>query len=132
MAAVYLAVRAVLGREIATATSVLVCFLPTSYTLSMVYTGGIFIASAGFCLYFLVRKKWELAGLAALLAGTTRSTAVVLIACCFFEGVRVALRDWSARPLTAPLIAPLGLLGVMAPGWARIGEPLAFVKAQEA
>jgi len=130
--AVYLAVREILGRRVALATATLICFLPNAYTLSMVYTEGLFLACAGFCLYFLSRRRWELAGLAALLGGTTRSAGVVLIACCAFEGVRAAFGDRSWRPLTAPLIAPLGLVGVMTLAWVRIGEPLAFVKAQDA
>ncbi|OQO90135.1 hypothetical protein B1813_19110 [Saccharomonospora piscinae] len=85
---------------------------PMSSTLSMVYTEAPFLACACWALVGVVEHRWALAGTCTLLAGLTRSTAVVLIAVV----VAAALwRTWRHRagwaPLSAVVLAPLGLLG---------------------
>jgi hypothetical protein len=129
--AIYLVVREVLDEQTARATAILFCFLPTAYTLSMIYTDGLFIACAAVCLLMLHRQRWLLAAVATIVSGTVRSTAVVLIACCVVEGCRAAVRQRDWRPLVAPVLAPLGLVGAMAFAWQGSGEPTAFVQAQE-
>jgi hypothetical protein len=128
---VYLAVRSVLGERVGVSTAILLVFLPSSYVLSMTYTEGLFVACAGFCLYFLVIRRWESAGLMALLGGFTRIGGVVLIACCAFEALRVATRERTVRPLTAPALAPLGLVMFMIDAKVRVGDFLAYKTAQE-
>jgi Gpi18-like mannosyltransferase len=128
---VYLAVRAVLGERVGVSTAVLLVFLPNSYVLSMTYSEGLFVACAAFCLYFLVIRRWEAAGLAALLGGFTRISGLVLIACCAFEALRVATRERTVRPLTAPALAPLGLVIFMIYGKIRVDDFLAYKTAEQ-
>jgi hypothetical protein len=128
---VYLAVCKVLGGRVGVSTAVLLVFLPNSYVLSMTYTDGLFVACAAFCLHFLVIRRWEAAGLAALLGGFTRVSGVVLIASCTFEALRVAKRERTIRPLTAPALAPLGLVIFMIYAKATVGDFFAFNTAQQ-
>lgn len=128
---VYLAVRTVLGGQVGSSAAVLFVFLPNSYVLSMTYTEGLFVACSAFCLYFLVTRRWDAAGLVALLGGFIRFSGVVLIACCAFEALRVAARERTLRPLTAPVLAPLGLIAFMAYADATVDDPVAFNTAQQ-
>jgi hypothetical protein len=88
---------------------------PASFVLSMAYSEALFTALAAASLLALSSDRWWLAGLTALLAGATRPTGVVLVACCLIPAVP-ALRRRSAAPLAAVLLAPLGVLAFL--GWA--------------
>jgi Mannosyltransferase (PIG-V) len=91
---------------------------PVSFVLSMAYTEALFTALAAGCLLALLTRRWWTAGVAALLAGATRSTGIVLTACCLVAvlgelsrrrtaagpGIRAGRR----RPVTPhPLAAPV-------------------------
>ncbi len=129
--AVWLAVRQVLGSEVARFTVVLVCFFPAAFSLSMVYAEGMFLTFAALCIYFLGARRWELAGIAASIACITRVSGVVLVLACVVVGLRFAIsrREW--RPLTAVVLAPLGFLAWSGYQLARTGSPLAFLKAEK-
>lgn len=91
---------------------VLVAAAPMSVTLSMVYTEALFLAAATWALVGVLERRWLLAGTGTLIAGLTRSTAVVLIAVVVAAAVWSMWRDRAGwRPLAAVVLAPLGLLG---------------------
>jgi hypothetical protein len=130
--AVWLAVRRVFGNRVADRTVAVLCFFPTAYTLSMVYTEGLFITTAALCLWLLHEERWALAGLAATASGLTRSVGAVLVLACVVVGLRAVWQRRSVRPLAAVVLAPLGLLAWMLYQWHRVGTPFAFVKAEAA
>lgn len=130
--AVWLAVRRVFGNRVADRTVAVLCFFPTAYTLSMVYTEGLFITAAALCIWLLHEQRWTLAGLAATGAGLTRSVGAVLVLACLVIGLRAVWQGRSTRPLAAIVVAPLGLLAWMFYQWHRVGTPFAFIKAEAA
>ena len=102
---------------------VLVAAAPMSITLSMVYTEAVFLAAAAWALVGVLERRWWLAGVCTLLAGLTRSTAVVLIAVVIAAAVWSMWRDRAGwRPLAAVALAPLGLFGWWAVVVAATGQ----------
>jgi hypothetical protein len=126
---VWLAARQALGAVAADRTAIFLCFFPAAYVLSMPYSEGLLLTAVGLCLYFLGRRSWLAAGLAASVAGLSRDPGVVLILVCAVVGVRevVATRSW--RPLIAVVTAPLGFLAWLVIQWRETGNPLAFLHA---
>ena len=99
---------------------------PSSTVLTMIYAEALFCALAIWALVALVSRRWLTAGLLTLVAGTVRSTALALIlavcAAALLAVIQAARAGqpfaqwWRAlwwRPLTAVLLAPLGLLGYL-------------------
>lgn len=110
----------------------LFCFFPGSMVLSMAYAEGAMVALSAGCLLALLQRRWLVAGICAALATATRPTALVLVVACMWQAwiaVRER-REW--RSLVAPALAPAGILGFFAFLWARTGEPLAYIHAEEA
>lgn len=95
---------------------------PGSVVLSRVHAEALFCALAVWTLVALLNRRWLTAGALVLLAGTVRSTALALIAAvavavltALIQAARTRQRIalwW--RPVTALLLAPLGLLGYWA------------------
>lgn len=125
-------VRAWCGPEIADRSVVLVCFAPSAFVLSMVYSEGLFLLFAAACLLGLYRRWWVLAGVAALLGAATRPNGITLIACCAVAAglaLRRAHREGRPLPwmaLAAPLLAPVGFLAFVFYDWNRFGTPTAY------
>jgi len=130
--AVWFAVRSVFDSRIADRTVAMVCFFPTAYTFSMVYTEGLFLTTAALCLYFLHTRRWLLAGAAACVAGLTRNVGVVLVLAVLVVGAQAVLRRRDLRALGAMAIAPLGVIGWVLFQWHRTGSPVSFLRAQAA
>jgi hypothetical protein len=141
----WLVVADVFDATIADRVVVLFLFMPSAFALSMVYTESLFVTVCALCLYALRRKWWLVAGLTAAVGSATRAPGIVLFACCL---VAAATELWSIRdgrhgrlrkrgraivaPLTAPLLAPLGLLVFVAVQWHQVGSPIEFVRAERA
>lgn len=86
---------------------ILVAASPLAIVFNLVYTEALFCALAAWALYFLLTKKWWLAGVLILLAGWVRPTASALIfAMLIFTLVknRRELRAWLGS-----LLSTLGL-----------------------
>jgi Gpi18-like mannosyltransferase len=116
------------------ATLLFVLF-PGSVVFSMVYAEGLLIPLAAACILALQRRRWLLAGVLAAMATATEPEAVVLILVCVVSAVReLHRRGWrerdARRSLIAPVLAPLGLIGVGAFFWAWTGTPFASWIAQ--
>jgi hypothetical protein len=129
-------VRAWCGPRIADRSVALVCFAPSAFVLTMVYSEGLFLLFAAACLLGLYRRWWVLAGVAALLGAATRPNGIVLIACC---AVAAGLALWRAHregkplpwmALTAPLLAPIGFLAFVLYDWNHFGTPTAYWSEQ--
>jgi hypothetical protein len=87
------------------------------------------------CILALQDRRWLLAGLLAAFATATEPEAVVLVpACAVSAGLELRRRGWgnrmARRSLVAPLLAPAGLIGVLAFLWAWTGTPFAYWTAQ--
>jgi Gpi18-like mannosyltransferase len=114
---------------------ILFCFFPGSIVFSLVYAEGIMIPLAAGCILALQHRRWLLAGILAALATATEPEAVVLIVVCAVSAARELHRHgWrdpaARRSLWAPLLAPAGLIGVLAFLWAWTGTPFAYWTAQ--
>lgn len=92
---------------------------PMAIVQSMAYTESLFTALAVWALVGVVEKRWYLAGLCALFAGLSRSTASVLIAVIFIAALIDLVRSrtsWSA--MFAMAVSPMGLLAY----WAFVAD----------
>ena len=95
---------------------------PSSVVLSRVHAEALFCALAVWTLVALLNRRWLTAGALVLLAGTVRSTALALIAAVAVAVLTALIQDAPTRhrialwwrPVTALLVAPLGLLGYWA------------------
>ncbi|MEV5846248.1 hypothetical protein AB0M32_30195 [Streptomyces sp. NPDC051985] len=97
-----------------------------------VYSDSLYVALAAWALYAVLTRRWLTAGVLTFAAGLNRPTAVALIAALALAAL-LALRrreDGVARPLTALLVAPLGLLGYL--GWVghRMGDYGGYFRLQ--
>ncbi|MEV8322431.1 MULTISPECIES: hypothetical protein [unclassified Kitasatospora] len=89
-----------------------------------VYSDSTFVALAAWACYCVMTKQWVAAGVITLVTGLNRPTAAALIGAVGLAALVELYRRESGvlRPLTAMLLAPVGLLGYVAwVGW-RMGE----------
>ncbi|MFC9329656.1 hypothetical protein [Kitasatospora sp. NPDC057015] len=97
-----------------------------------VYSDSLFVALAAWSCYCVMSGRWLTAGLLALTAGLGRPTAAALIAAVSITALVALVRrtDGIARPLTAMLITPWGLLGYL--GWVgwKLGDPAGYFHLQ--
>ncbi len=105
----------VYDRRVGVALAVLWGVLPHAIVESMVYSEALFTALCAWALYALLSRQWLAAGALCLAAGATRAAAGVLVAVVMAAAV-VALvqRRDGLRPVTALVLAPLGLLAYLA------------------
>src|SRR5215831_8648650 len=104
----------VYGHRVADRAVLLYCAFPGAFVLGVMYADPLAIALAAGCLLAVLRRRWLLAGLLALLAGATHATMIVLtpvLAAAAAQAIWTR-RDW--RALLAPALAPLGLLAFVA------------------
>ncbi|WP_405360624.1 glycosyltransferase family 39 protein [Kitasatospora sp. NBC_00085] len=81
------------------------------------YSDSLFVALAAWACYCVMTKQWIAAGVITLVAGLNRPTSAALIGAVGLAALVELYRRESgvARPLTAMLLAPIGLLGYV--GW---------------
>jgi hypothetical protein len=123
------------GEDAGLRAAVLFCLFPGSVVFSMVYAEGIMIPLAAGCLLALQRRRWLLAGLLAAFATASEPEAVILILVCAVSAVlELRRRGWAERSarraLLAPVLAPAGLVGVLAFLWVWTGSPFAYTTTQ--
>ncbi|MFE6051213.1 glycosyltransferase family 39 protein [Kitasatospora sp. NPDC056446] len=97
-----------------------------------VYSDSLFVALSAWACYCVMTRRWLSAGVLALVAGLNRPTAAALIAAVSIAALVALVRrtDGVARPLTAMLITPWGLIGYVAwVGW-RMGDWGGYFKLQ--
>ncbi|MFF4899816.1 hypothetical protein [Streptomyces sp. NPDC001068] len=120
------------GRRAGLAAAGLWAVWPGSGVEWAVYSDSLYVALAAWALYAVLTRRWLTAGVLTFAAGLNRPTAVALVAALALAGL-LALRrreDGVARPLTAILVAPLGLLGYL--GWVglRTGRADGYFRLQ--
>ncbi len=123
------------GESAGRRAAILFCLFPGSVVFSMVYAEGLMIPLAAGCILALQRRRWWLGGaLAAIATATEPEAAILVLVCAVSAGLELRRRGWgdrqARRALIAPVLAPLGLIGVFAFLWAWTGNPLAYVIAQ--
>ncbi|MFJ9693343.1 hypothetical protein [Kitasatospora sp. NPDC101183] len=97
-----------------------------------VYSDSLFVALSAWACYCVMTRSWLTAGVLTLVAGLNRPTAAALIAAVSISALVALIRrtDGVARPLTAMLITPWGLIGYIAwVGW-RMGDWGGYFKLQ--
>jgi hypothetical protein len=88
---------------------------PMAIVFSMTYTEALFCALAVWALVGVLERNWLLAGLCALGAGLSRSTAVVLVAVVVTAALIAAIRRAPERraAIASMFLAPAGVVGYL-------------------
>lgn len=123
--------------EMATRAVLYAALFPFAFHYSVPYTEGLFLATAAGTFLAARRRQWVRAGIWAGLGAASRSSGILLAPVLLLEVVlawrRGGLsREEQPRALLGLLLAPSGLLLFMVQLWNRVGDPFAFVEAQEA
>jgi Gpi18-like mannosyltransferase len=129
----YLLVEGDYGRRVALWSVAFLAFFPTSIFLQAVYTESLFLLASVACLLWARRGRWELAGLAGMLAALTRNTGVLLLVpVLLFYGSSINWR-WRKADLHVlwSLLIPVGLASYMVYQWAVRGHPFLFNTSQD-
>ncbi|MFI8185508.1 hypothetical protein ACIF70_34020 [Actinacidiphila glaucinigra] len=98
------------------------------------YSESLYVALAVWACHAVMSRRWLTAGLLTFTAGLARPTATALIGALVLSALpalRKPRADGVARPLTAIVIAPLGLFGYLAWVGHRMGDPAGYFKLQE-
>lgn len=109
---------------------VLWCAWPSAYALSLTYTEALFCALAAGCLLALLRERWAVAGLLALLASATRPTGLVLALSCLAAAVVATRRGGGWRPWVAVALAPWGALGYLGYVAVHTGSAASYTRTE--
>jgi len=129
---VWLLAHHLLGKATANRAAALFSFFPSSIALSMMMSEGVMIACAAACMYFLVKKQWLWAGVAAALATATRPTAIALCFACAWACAAALRKDRDWKSLIAPVLSPLGLLAYFAFLKHHTGDFFAWLHVEQA
>lgn len=110
------------GRRTGILLTTLWAALPVGLVQWMGYTESLFTAFAAWALYALLTDRPLTAAWLAVLAGLTRPTGIAVAAAVTVTCLLALRRGFSARTLTAALLAPLGWCGYV--GWVglRLGR----------
>lgn len=132
LAILYLLTASETSERTARTTVALVCLFPTSYFLFMPYSESLFLLLAVGALWAARRDRWALAGIAAVLAGLTRSIGLVLVPALAAEAIlqRVEGRRPLAPRLAVSTLPMVGLVLYLAYWQAKAGDWLAPVHQQ--
>jgi hypothetical protein len=97
---VWLFVRRLTDGPTADRATALWCFFPGAITLSLIYSEGLLVILAVVCLYALMRQRWLVAGVAALLAGAAAPEGLALFgACAWAAGAALLHRPRMPTPV---------------------------------
>ncbi|GIM47422.1 hypothetical protein DNHGIG_29710 [Collibacillus ludicampi] len=111
----------------------LLVLFPTGFYLSSVYTEAMFLMWTIGCMYYARMNQWWMAGLFGMFASLTRNTGILMLLPVAYEYMRQA--GWKLRNIRfqacAMALIPLGLGLYMLHLLKRLGDPLAFVHAQQ-
>jgi hypothetical protein len=118
------------GVRVARGAALLFAAWPGSAALTLPYTEGLFLATAGAGLACLQKRQWLLAGLLGAVATATRPNGLALVAAAAVAAVLAILREREWRALLAPVLSVAGIAAFVAYGWQRTGDPLAWRHAE--
>lgn len=119
----------VVGDAIARLAGVLLVVSPFSFFLTAGYTESLFLIFVALAFLLGFRERWGWAAVVVALATASRVTGVFLIpTLLLMAGRRKASRSQLA---VIAAVSPLGILFFMGYTWRALGDPLAFLNAQE-
>ncbi|MER8006563.1 hypothetical protein [Streptomyces sp. NPDC094149] len=97
------------------------------------YSESLYVALAVWACHAVMSDRWLTAGVLTFTAGLARPTALALIAALTFAALRTLhhRQEDVARPMTAILIAPLGLMGYLLWVGDRMGDLTGYFKLQK-
>jgi hypothetical protein len=117
------------GDDIARTAGVLLCVSPFSFFFTAGYTESVFLVFVALAFLFGLQEKWGWAAVAVAFATASRVTGVLLIPVLLFMAWR---RGASIRSLASiNAVSPLGIVSYMSYTWWALGDPLAFLNAQD-
>ncbi len=118
------------GNSLAATTAVMV--LPgAAVAFGLAYSEVLSIGCAAATLFFLIRRRWVLAGVAGAVATATSSLAVVLPVACLVEAIVVIRQRREYMSLLSVVISPLGFIGFVAYLGYLANDPFYWWKLQE-
>ena len=120
--------RELASEDAARRASMLFCFFPGAFVLSLAYPEGLLIFLGCVCLLQLRRAAWLAAGVTAGLASATRPNGLALTVACAVAAFIAIRRDRDWRSLTAPILAPIGFIAYLGYLWWRTGDPWYWFK----
>ena len=120
-----------LDEETATTTCAVLCFFPSAFVLSMVYTESIFLLVTAVGLFAVTRRKWVLAGVMASVASLIRAPGLTMVMVVVVVAVAEVVRR---RRVTARMVLGVALSFLGFGAWslyqsARVDDPFAFLEA---
>lgn len=120
------------SRRVGFVLVVLFAASPMGIVLSMTYSEAMFCALAAWALVGVVERRWWLAGVATLLAGLVRPTAMALVVAVVAAAIVALVRKRDGRrPWLGVAVAPLGLLGYLIFVAVRTGDPMGWFDLQQ-
>jgi len=110
-----------------------ICFFPGSIVCSMVYPEGLTLMLVAGSLLALEDRRWVLAGVLAAFAGAIEPLALAIVPACAVVALLELRREGRSawRALLAPVLSPLGAIGVCIFMWSWTGTPFAVYIAQQ-
>jgi hypothetical protein len=131
MVVIFLLVERLAGEQVALRSVALISFFPWAFIFSFAYSEGLLLLLASICLLALLDEHWIVAGVAAGLASAARPNGFVLFLPCAWAAFVAIRRTRSVKPLLAPVLAPLGILGFFTYLQLRTGDFFANLDARQ-
>ncbi|MCL6670134.1 hypothetical protein M8J74_17160 [Streptomyces panaciradicis] len=121
------------GRRAGLAAAGLWAVWPGSGTEWSGYSESLYVALAVWACHAVMSDRWLTAGVLTFTAGLARPTALALIAALTVAALRTLhhRHEDVARPMTAILIAPLGLMGYLLWVGDRMGDLTGYFRLQK-
>ncbi len=118
-------------KNVSLLTLLVILIFPTSFYFGAVYTESLFLLLTVLTFYGARRKKWWLAGIAGLLATSTRFVGIFLFPAMIIEWFtqRKNHPSTSFRSLLAICLIPLGLIYYMQFLKSSTGDPFIFIRS---
>ena len=121
--------QSIAGDEIARLAGVLLVVSPFSFFLTAGYTESLFLVCVALAFLLGFRERWGWAAVVVAIATASRVTGAFLIPTLLLLAWR---RRASLRHLVIiAVVSPIGILSYMGYTWLALGDPLAFLHAQE-
>ncbi len=96
------------------ATTAVIVFPGAAVAFGLAYSEVLGIGCAAATLFFFMRRRWVLAGIAGAVATATSPIAVVLPVACLVEAILLIRQRREYKSLLPVFIAPLGFIGFVA------------------
>ena len=117
MAVIWRVVSGTLDEETATTTCAVMCFFPSAFVLSMVYTESIFLLVTAIGLLAVTRRHWVLAGVMASAACLVRAPGLTMVMVVVVVAVADCVRR---RHVTARMVLGVAISFVGFAAWSCV------------